>query len=196
MLIGSMHFRCVLLPNNPCAIGQIQPEIAAGLERPQLKLWGLTLGMTLDLLSSIELPHSSTPARSRSDSTLSKYPHVEVPTSVAPSMASIFPRFTYPDINVLIWIFGFRYRRLLAQSLRAPSPLPNSTTAEGDPTDPRVNWAGLNLGGSTLSAYYAAVRRALVVAVVLRAISALVGIGWAGWWLRGKMRERKVIKGI
>ncbi|KAL8293371.1 hypothetical protein RQP46_000072 [Phenoliferia psychrophenolica] len=114
LLVGSMHFRCVLLPNEPVAIGQITPPSPDGTV-PELKLWGLTLGMTLDLLSSMSLRPSSTGS---SPSNLSTYPHavttLDLPTTgmspLAPSMASIFPTFSYPDINLLIWIFGFRYR--------------------------------------------------------------------------------------
>lgn len=68
-LVGKMDFRCILLPNRPIAVadsdedgneeghqglaGPHQGDItgpadtAAGSERPELKLWGLTLGMTL-----------------------------------------------------------------------------------------------------------------------------------------------------
>lgn len=72
-LVGKMDFRCVLLPNDPVAIAEeeedstddeggrrIKEEIyppgerpksptlgAAEGERPELRLWGLTLGMTL-----------------------------------------------------------------------------------------------------------------------------------------------------
>jgi len=66
VLVGKMDFRCILLPNKPIAIaeGQDDEEEFGGLsptlqrekgfealsdenERPELKLWGLTLGMTL-----------------------------------------------------------------------------------------------------------------------------------------------------
>jgi hypothetical protein len=66
VLVGKMDFRCILLPNKPIAIaegqededglGDLSPTLqrekgfeALGEfdERPQLKLWGLTLGMTL-----------------------------------------------------------------------------------------------------------------------------------------------------
>lgn len=62
-LVGKMDFRCILLPNTPVAtadqeegeqefgegMGETRKEIAAaeGEERPELRLWGLTLGMTL-----------------------------------------------------------------------------------------------------------------------------------------------------
>lgn len=51
VLVGSMHFQCVLLPDRPDAVGLPEEEmeqmgigkIGAG----DLRLWGLTLGMTL-----------------------------------------------------------------------------------------------------------------------------------------------------
>lgn len=65
-LVGKMDFRCILLPNKPIAIAEGQEEeegtgdlsptlqrekgfdfVGEGQEKPELKLWGLTLGMTL-----------------------------------------------------------------------------------------------------------------------------------------------------
>ena len=68
-LVGKMDFRCILLPNRPIAVAEGQEEddsdsigaLSPTLqrekgfdvfgeevkERPELKLWGLTLGMTL-----------------------------------------------------------------------------------------------------------------------------------------------------
>jgi hypothetical protein len=83
---------------------------------------------------------------------------------------------SYPDINALIWIFGFRYRRTLKQS----------------PTESaRVNWAGMSIG-----TYYAAVRRALVVAVVLRALTALGGLGWLFFELRKRLESKRALKAM
>lgn len=42
----------------------------------------------------------------------------------------------------------------------------------------RINWTG-----SALQAFYAAVRKALVVVIVLRAIGILAILGLSGWWL-------------
>lgn len=42
----------------------------------------------------------------------------------------------------------------------------------------RVNWSG-----AALSAFYSAVRQALVVAIIFRALAATVGLAAAGWWL-------------
>lgn len=216
-----MHFKCILLPNEPIATGAAStspagqhhnepiasgasPSPPAGQQKPgsHLKLWGLTLGMTLDLLSSMSLPTDAAAAKaSTKNGDLSTYPHAvaalpqEKGVLFAPSMASIFPRFvcrlmvksfeiaradfrsqSYPDINALIYVFGRRYRRTLNQS----------------PTESaRVNWAGMSIGS-----YYAAVRRALVVAVVLRALTALGGIGWLVFELRKRMQSRKVAKAL
>ncbi|GAA5987533.1 hypothetical protein JCM10908_001995 [Rhodotorula pacifica] len=192
LLVGKMDFKCILLPNDPIASSYATKPLVDGTA-PELKLWGLTLGMTLDLLSHMTL------ASSLED--LSTYPYavaaLDTPLGgrsgaskvaklapFAPSEASIFPRFSYPDINFLIWVFAFRYRRLL----RHPS---NATTRPRPPDTPppvraKVNWAGMSL-----NAYYAAVRRALVVAVFLRSCAALGGIVAAGLWIRGKLLERQ-----
>jgi hypothetical protein len=42
----------------------------------------------------------------------------------------------------------------------------------------RVNWTG-----AALTTFYAAVRKALVVVLVLRAIGVLCGIAFAVWWM-------------
>lgn len=42
----------------------------------------------------------------------------------------------------------------------------------------RVNWSG-----TALNTFYAAVRKALLVVLVLRAIGVLVGLVFAGWWV-------------
>lgn len=124
----------------------------------------------------------------------------------APSEASIFPRFvrmlspltlepladplrssqSYPDINLLIWIFAFRYRRLL----RHPSNAATRPRPPDSPPPPRskVNWAGMSL-----NAYYAAVRKALVVAIFLRACAAVGGLVAGGMWLRGKLLARRTL---
>lgn len=65
-LVGKMDFRCILLPNKPIAVaeghedeegmGDLSPTLQRekgfdllheGQDKPELKLWGLTLGMTL-----------------------------------------------------------------------------------------------------------------------------------------------------
>jgi hypothetical protein len=42
----------------------------------------------------------------------------------------------------------------------------------------RINWSG-----SALSTFYAAIRKALVVVIVARALGILFGIAFAGWWI-------------
>lgn len=42
----------------------------------------------------------------------------------------------------------------------------------------RINWSG-----QALSAFYAAVRKALVVVIILRILGILAAIGVWGWWL-------------
>lgn len=70
----------------------------------ELKLWGLSLGMTLDLLALMTPPvgHS-----------VLMPPGVEgagVPVPVlAPSLTSVFPRFSYPDVNFWIWYVVCRF---------------------------------------------------------------------------------------
>lgn len=115
--------------------------------RPQkLKLWGLSLGMTLDLMSYMVLPAPSSTrdnseahkANSGSSSPLSPMMQLPYQTGaegmrmdvVAPSLASVFPRFSYPDVNFWIWwvvfhcgsktvayfhcrVFGKRYREVV-----------------------------------------------------------------------------------
>ncbi|KAK4052008.1 hypothetical protein OIO90_004538 [Microbotryomycetes sp. JL221] len=187
LLIGKMNFTCILLPNEPVAIGNV-PSPRSISRLPSLQLWGLTLSMTLDLLSSMKLPEApptlnkrqgaTSNGRTRLDS-LATYPHAvstlnpdnSLPAMFAPSMASIFPRFAYPDINLLIWLFGYRYRRTI-----------NTPPHEYA----RVNWAGLSIGQ-----YYASVRRALVVAVVLRAAAAIGGLSWLYVQLRDRFRQKR-----
>lgn len=41
-----------------------------------------------------------------------------------------------------------------------------------------INWSG-----SALSTFYAAIRKALVVVLVARALGILFGIAFAGWWI-------------
>ncbi|KAI5480956.1 NUDIX hydrolase domain containing protein [Pseudohyphozyma bogoriensis] len=179
-LLGSMHFKCILLPNDPVAIGQLPPP---GEKTGELRLWGLTLGMTLDLLSHMSVYPANSPTTKGAtypDAIASLPSPASSMSPLAPSMASIFPTFSYPDINLLIHLFGWRYRRLLKSSGSPVSPPTN---------DPRVNWAGMSLG-----AYYSAVRRALVVAVVIRGMLTAGGLGWLAWWWTGKRRQARLIK--
>lgn len=96
---------------------------------------------------------------------------------------------SYPDINLLIYLFGWRYRRLLRSNPSSrPPTTPRTPSTSSIPTY-RVNWAGMSL-----NAYYAAVRRALVVAVLMRAIAAIGTVGIGGWWIREWWRGRKGTK--
>ncbi|GAA5855003.1 hypothetical protein JCM3766R1_006040 [Sporobolomyces carnicolor] len=207
LLVGQMSFKCILLPNDPISL---RPGVPLGDKLPDLRLWGLTLGMTLDLLSHMTL--------SRSASDLSTYPYAvsaldkplgddvttsanrtEFPldnTSDSPfatsSEASIFPKFSYPDINLLIWIFGWRYRRLLRRTSHHPASASTSARTTTTPSSSlsiptyRVNWAGMSL-----NAYYAAVRRALVVAVFMRAVAAVGAVAGVGWYVREWWSRRR-----
>ncbi|KAH7924016.1 hypothetical protein BV22DRAFT_1067642 [Leucogyrophana mollusca] len=169
-------------------------------QRHQLKLWGLSLGMTLDLLANM-IPSADLPASSalpspppsvpsnqplsqrQSESTSEPQPFsgMQLPfypvggegmriDTVAPSLASVFPRFSYPDVNFWIWVFGKRYREVVRgweASMRG-----------GGSNDRRINWSG-----TTLNTFYAAVRKALIVVIVLRAIGVLFGLAFASWWI-------------
>jgi len=42
----------------------------------------------------------------------------------------------------------------------------------------RINWSG-----SALSTFYAAIRKALVVVIVARALGIIFGIGFVIWWI-------------
>ena len=62
--------------------------------------------------------------------------------------------------------------------------LPPSASYDCSSTDetsnPRINWSG-----SALSTFYAAIRKALVVVIVARALGVLFGLAFAGWWIFG-----------
>lgn len=45
----------------------------------------------------------------------------------------------------------------------------------------RINWSG-----TALSTFYAAIRKALVVVIVARALSILFGFAFAAWWIFGQ----------
>lgn len=73
----------------------------------ELKLWGLSLGMTLDLLAHLF------PAMNGMDTGFGSGKGAFVPPDtqpellglpvMAPSLTSVFPRFSYPDVNFWIW---------------------------------------------------------------------------------------------
>ncbi|TKY85441.1 hypothetical protein EX895_005603 [Sporisorium graminicola] len=259
-LVGKMDFKCILLPNDPVAVaeydendeeagllvdasnygtekaGSYIARVEEGKARPELRLWGLTLGMTLDLLSHMTTfnSHSSfrsgglmpvTPTAeptspSRSWSTLPSVPPLQdaasssMPTTaelvssplvsvnrvigrvrdefhlnpppashaLAPSLTSVFPRFSYPDVNFWIWFFGWRYRNVVR----------GWESSVGTRMERKFNWSGMALG-----AFYSAVRRALVVAVMLRALGMLSAASVATWLVGRKVnRSRKGLSGL
>ncbi|KAI5124404.1 hypothetical protein M0805_008288 [Coniferiporia weirii] len=154
VLLGSMQFNAILLdPQSPNASSDVASEkpVENVGEKEVLKLWGLSLGMTLDLIAYMH--PSSSPF---SDD----YPRDEVTglgTNIAPSMTSVFPRFSYPDVNFWIWVFGKRYREVLRGW--------EASTHAGGANDKRINWIG-----TAVNQFYAAVRKALVVVLITRAI--------------------------
>jgi hypothetical protein len=104
-LVGSMQFPAIIIHARPTSPSK---EL---ISRPEsFKLWGLTLGMILDLMAYM-LPPSSpdTPFHLQTP-----YPIITPEGTVmrvelvAPSLASVFPHFSYPDVNFWIW-FVFLY---------------------------------------------------------------------------------------
>ena len=208
-------------------------RVEEGAARPELRLWGLTLGMTLDLLSHMTTFHSKSSFRSggmtptatepsspsRSWSELPSVPplsdaHSSMPSAselvssplvslnrvigrvrdefhlnpppashaLAPSLTSVFPRFSYPDVNFWIWFFGWRYRNVVR----------GWEGSVGTRMERKFNWSGMALG-----TFYSAVRRALVVAVILRALGMLSAGGITAWLVGRKVnRSRKGLPGL
>ncbi|CAA7258741.1 unnamed protein product [Cyclocybe aegerita] len=207
VFIGSMEFPAIVLQpsasspfaspqlngdsktNNEKAAPSSNPKTSnpksQGLLRPQqLKLWGLSLGMTLDLMSYMILPPptSQQPSHTLKDSPPSSplssvmqlpYQHVVEDFRmeyVAPSLASVFPRFSYPDVNFWIWVFGKRYREVVRGW--------EASVRGGGTNDRRINWSG-----TALNTFYAAIRKALVVVIIARALGVLFGVSFAVWWI-------------
>jgi len=86
----------------------------------ELRLWGLTLGMTMDLMSHMKSAGSL--HRGGTSGTLAAgvgiaspggFPVSETMAPMATSMTAVFPRFSYPDVNFWIWVFGKRYRQII-----------------------------------------------------------------------------------
>ncbi|KAF7367227.1 Nudix hydrolase domain-containing protein [Mycena sanguinolenta] len=197
-LVGSMEFPAIIV--HPSSLPSItldgKPNIDI-LEKGilqaaiphKLKLWGLSLGMTLDLMSYMVLPEPSSlrdnseSLKPHSGSSSPISPMVQLPYQtgaegirmdvVAPSLASVFPRFSYPDVNFWIWVFGKRYREVVRGW--------EASVRGGGTNDRRINWSG-----SALSTFYAAVRKALVVVIVARALGILFGVAFATWWIFGQ----------
>ncbi|KAF9243895.1 hypothetical protein BU15DRAFT_86321 [Melanogaster broomeanus] len=133
----------------------------------QLKLWGLSLGMTLDLMANMAAGQPLPSLRLPFHPVGGEGMRID---TVAPSLASVFPRFSYPDVNFWIWVFGKRYREVVRGW--------EASIREGGSNDRRLNWSG-----TALNTFYAAVRKALIVVIVLRAIGVLCSLIFAGWWL-------------
>lgn len=95
-----------------------------------------------------------------------------------PTITSFYARLNDPPSHAIthswIWICGFRYRTVIR----------SWQSALGTPMERRFNWSGL-----ALAAFYSAVRRALIVALLLRGLGAIALLGggawWVGEWLRG-----------
>lgn len=122
VLVGSMEFPAVIV--EPSSLPSVTPDgkpnvsqdklekgyVSRSSRPQQLKLWGLSLGMALDLMSYMVHPAP----RDISDETSSPLsPIMQLPYQtgaeamrmdiVAPSLTSVFPRFSYPDVNFWIW---------------------------------------------------------------------------------------------
>lgn len=158
-LIGDMKFGAVLLPPHTA----ISAPGVVSAHSGDLKLWGLTLGMTLDLVQQMLDKVGAGPMAPTAASAVFL-------GGGAASMTSIFPRFSIPDVNLWIWVFGKRYRDVVRGW--------EASAREAGTNDKRINWSG-----SALSAFYGAVRRALVVVIVLRALGLLGGLAGLAWWL-------------
>ena len=83
---------------------------------------------------------------------------------------SVLPSFSFPDVDFFVWVFGRRYRRII-RSWDLSVDHPSSASK-------RINWSG-----AALSAFYSSVRKALICAIVLRAIWTLLVLLGAGWWV-------------
>ncbi|KAH9982698.1 hypothetical protein BGW80DRAFT_1264587 [Lactifluus volemus] len=180
VLVGSMQFPALkfLHRSLQAEAGTLNPALhpaSASLyprvnnaEPQALKLWGLSLGMTLDLLSYMS-PTPGVPLTPwDSDKLMGVEDVIEEDSdekgnkkgvrgriNAPPSLTSVFPRFSYPDVNFWIWVFGKRYRQVIRNweaSLRV-----------GGTSDTRVNWT--------------------VVVLVLRAIGVLCSITFTVWWM-------------
>lgn len=96
------------------------------------------------------------------------------------SLSSVFPRFSIPDVNFWIWVFGRRYRAVLKAWEVSVIRSRMSLNRNGTPLAPdrRINWSG-----QALSTFYGAVRKALVVVIVGRSVGILLALGLSGWWM-------------
>ncbi|KIJ45608.1 hypothetical protein M422DRAFT_778821 [Sphaerobolus stellatus SS14] len=175
ILVGSMQFSAIVLDPSLTGRQSRKDDRTVSRRKPKLKLWGLTLGMTLDLLAFMHTPFRRGEKGIGSPTDYAFSPNSTerentVDEALAPSMTSVFPRFSYPDVNFWIWVFGKRYREVIREW--------EDSLLMGGSNNRRINWAG-----SALNAFYAAVRKALVVVIILRAIGVLLAMGIGAWWL-------------
>ncbi|CAE6429897.1 unnamed protein product [Rhizoctonia solani] len=131
-LIGNMKFGAVLLPPRTA----IAESASSLTNQDDLKLWGLTLGMTLDLVQNMLDKMSTRPLAPTAASAVFL-------GEGAASMTSIFPRFSIPDVNLWIWVFGKRYRDVIRAW--------EASMSQSGTNDRRINWSG-----SALNAFYGA----------------------------------------
>ncbi|KAL0950749.1 hypothetical protein HGRIS_007521 [Hohenbuehelia grisea] len=147
-LVGSMQFPAIIL--EPSSSLSAPPPITdfksasvvekgiVSIDPPQtLKLWGLSLGMMLDLMSYMILPFpqasvgymtgngngnrngvNGDPKTPSHLSPIMQLPYQEDGEGirmeiVAPSLASVFPRFSYPDVNFWIWYAAMNHVDLI-----------------------------------------------------------------------------------
>ena len=118
LLIGTMEYPAILLPPTSDSLSSPQTDTTKQCDSPgtppTLKLWGLSLGMVLDLVSYMIFPPSSPNQDDASSvpssplSSIMQLPYQQEFENlrmdiVAPSLASVFPRFSYPDVNFWIW---------------------------------------------------------------------------------------------
>jgi hypothetical protein len=129
MLVGSMQFPAIVLEPSSTSIDTTATTASSfiphsilekGIQPPnhsrpeKLKLWGLSLGMVLDLLSFMGQAPAATPPRSATSTPVGPgSPTLQLPFQgtgesmgldiITPSLASVFPRFSYPDVNFWIW---------------------------------------------------------------------------------------------
>ncbi|EJT98008.1 hypothetical protein DACRYDRAFT_96965 [Dacryopinax primogenitus] len=164
LLGGQMHFGAIVVSSQQVTIvlpsagekgkcRELEPTQQHGLHIEELRVWGMSLGMTLDLV-----------AQMRAGTT-----DLSFPRPLSMSLTSIFPRFDMPDVNFWLWAFGKRYRKVIRgwkESYRTMGA-----------HDRRINWSG-----SALANFYASVRKALIMTIVFRVFWVLVAfIVWIRW---------------
>jgi len=166
LLGGQMHFGAIVLPSQQVTLvvpsagekgksRELEPSQQHEQHGDELKLWGMSLGMTLDLV-----------AQMRAGTT-----DLSFPRPLSMSLTSIFPKFdnTLFDVNFWLWAFGKRYRKVIRgwkESYRTMGA-----------HDRRINWSG-----SALANFYASVRKALIMTIVFRMFWLLVALVlWIRW---------------